>query len=228
MQSNDLTNKVTNDSSLPLTKLQLMQATDCTASNADKYLQFIKGACKAFEINTQLRLAAFLSQIGHESGNLSAVVENLNYSKEGLHATWPNRFPTVDSATVYHRNPIRIANRVYANRMGNGDESTGDGFMYRGRGLIQLTGKEMYQRLSDEFNEDFVKNPDLLLTPIWCCISAAWYWNDKKLNELADDANTLLITRRINGGTNGLADRKRRYAKALIALKDFNAGVTDI
>lgn len=221
MQYKNLPKTITEDSSLPLTKEQLMQATNCSSDNADKYLQFIKGACKAFDINSQLRLAAFLAQIGHESNNLSAVVENLNYSKEGLNATWPNRFPTVESAVPYHRNPVRIANRVYANRMGNGDESSGEGFLYRGRGLIQLTGKEMYRRLSNEFGVDFVGNPDLLLQPVWCALSAAWYWNDKQLNDLADNSDLLIITKRINGGTKGMLDRKERYDKALVALADF-------
>lgn len=221
MQSNDLHKRIAEDSSLPLTKQQLIASTNCSEANADKYLQFIKGACKAFDINSQLRLAAFLAQIGHESNNLSAVVENLNYSKEGLNATWPNRFPTVESAVPYHRNPVRIANRVYANRMGNGDESSGEGFLYRGRGLIQLTGKSMYQQLSQEFGVDFVSNPDLLLQPMWCAISAAWYWKLKDLNELADNGDTLVITKRINGGTHGLLDRKERYAKALVALDGF-------
>lgn len=209
------------DSSLPISKQQLIEATGCTESNADKYLEFIKGACKAFDITTKKRLSAFLSQIAHESASLSVVTENLNYSSGSLVRVWPKYFPTLEIANNYHRQPELIANRAYANRMGNGSESSGDGYKYRGRGFIQLTGKNNYKLISDYFGEDFVNNPDKLLEPMWCALSAAWFWWSNGLNELADKSDTLAISKKINGGYNGLEDRLDKYAKAEIALQNL-------
>lgn len=210
------------DSTLPLSIEQLQLACGATKANAQKYIEFLKGACKAFDINNERRLAAFFAQIGHESAGLSRTVENLNYSKGGLLNVFKKYF-TDETAALYAHKPERIANRVYANRMGNGDESSGDGFRYRGRGFIQLTGKFNYSKISEYFGEDFVKNPDLLLEPVWMALAAAWFWSINDLNQLADNGDTLVITKRINGGTHGLLDRTNRYDTAVAALVGTDA-----
>ena len=178
---------------------------------------------KAFDIVTENRISAFLAQIGHESGSLSSISENLNYSASILIRQWPRHFPTEAFAQGYHRQPQKIANRAYANRMGNGTEASGDGWKYRGRGLIQLTGKNNYILLSEYFGEDFVGNPDMLLQPVWCCLSAGWYWETNSLNKLADVNDIIAISKRINGGVNGLQDRIVRYDKAREIFKGFDA-----
>lgn len=200
-----------------------MQATNCSLLHAAKYLQVIRGACKAFDITTENRLSAFLSQIAHESGNLAFTSESLNYSASSLMRVWPRYFPTEEIALAYERKPMAIANRAYANRMGNGDEASGEGWKYRGRGFIQLTGKDNVRAASEFFKEDFLDNPDKLTEPVWCALTAAWFWKINGLNELADQRDTLKITSRINGGTNGLADRLQRFEKASVALNGFDA-----
>lgn len=158
-------------------------------------------------INTPLRLAHFMAQIHHESG-LKPISENLNYSAQGLLSTFKKYF---DAKTVneYQRKPEKIANKVYANRMGNGNEQSGEGWKYRGRGFIQITGKENYFKLANDTDLDCLKNPDLLLQEPNAMISAIWFWKVNKLNALADADNIEAITKRINGGLNGLADRKQ-------------------
>ena len=208
-------------STLPLTLEQFKVSTSSNQFNAEKYYPFVLGACKAYGIDTRNRLAAFLSQIGHESANLSRVEENLNYSAQGLMRTWPRRFPTLESAQPYHRNPQMIANKVYANRMSNGNEASGDGWRYRGRGLKQLTGKYNYMLLSKEFGTDFVANPELLIHPVWCAISACWFWSTNNCNSFADAQDIEGLTRRINGGLIGIDDRKARFKIALSALADY-------
>lgn len=203
---------------LTLDKFRL--ATESTQFNAEKYYPFIEGACLLHAIDTKLRLAAFLSQIGHESGSLSTVSENLNYSAIGLSKTWPKRFPTIKAAEPYHRNPEKIANKVYANRMDNSDESSGDGWRYRGRGLKQLTGKYNYKKASQGLGVDLVNNPDLLLHPLWAVLSAAWFWAENDCNVYADKGDIVNLTKKINGGTIGLDDRLRRYKIALKVLED--------
>lgn len=210
------------DSSIPLTLEQFKQATGANQFNAEKYYPFVQGACKAFGITTKLRLAAFLSQIGHESGNLARIEENLNYSAQGLVNTWPKRFPNLKSAQAYHRNPQKIANKVYANRMSNGDEASGDGWRYRGRGLKQLTGKYNYGLLSKAFGVDFVAEPELLLHPVWASLSACWFWETNGCHIFADKGDIIGLTKRINGGLIGIEDRQKRFKVALEALKDYN------
>lgn len=210
------------DSSIPLTLEQFKQATGANQFNAEKYYPFVQGACKAFGITTKLRLAAFLSQIGHESGNLARIEENLNYSAQGLVNTWPKRFPNLEAAQDYHRNPQKIANKVYANRMSNGDEKSGDGWRYRGRGLKQLTGKYNYGLLSKAFGVDFVAEPELLLHPVWAALSACWFWETNGCHSFADKGDIIGLTKRINGGLIGIEDRQKRFKVALEALKDYN------
>ena len=192
-----------------------------TDSLVDVYYDDILTGCSKFDINTDKRLSAFFAQIGHESANLSRVEENLNYSAERLMQVWPTRFPDRTTAELYARKPQMIANVVYANRMGNGGKETGDGWKYRGRGLIQITGKRNYERLSEYFNVDFVEEPELLLEPKWSVLSATWFWvygASTNLNIFADREDVVTITKRINGGVHGLTDRMRRYTDCLKIL----------
>ena len=167
-----------------------------------------------YKVNTLLRLSHFLAQCGHESANFRAVKENLNYSAEGLNKTFKKYFPTLESAKDYARQPERIASKVYANRMGNGNEASKDGFKYLGRGFIQLTGKANYLEFDKSVSEDIMANPELVATK-YPLASAAWFWNKNGLNEIADkgatDAVVKLITKRVNGGTIGLADRIQHF-----------------
>ena len=165
-----------------------------------------------YQVNTPLRLAHFFAQIDHESG-LKPIEENLNYSAEGLGKTFKKYFPSVAIAYNYARKPELIANLVYANRMGNGNNQSGDGYRYRGRGFIQITGKFNYQKLSKDTNLDYTGTPDLLLTEADAMLSALWFWNDKKLNLLADKDDILKVTKIINGGKNGLEHRQELLEK---------------
>jgi putative chitinase len=200
---------------IPLTAEYLMAATGANRENAEKFLPFIQGACKAYDITTPKRVAGFLSQIGHESGGLAMLEENLNYKAETLMRVWPKRFPTLEFAQQFARNPQKIANSVYANRMGNGDEASGEGWKYRGRGLKQLTGKDNYTAFSKAIGTDFVADPDLLLQPVNAALSAGWFWSANNLNALADNGDVPGMTKRINGGTLGLEQRQALYAKAM-------------
>ena len=196
---------------------QLVAILGCSQALESKYLDPINAACTKFNINTMLRLAAFIAQVGHESGRLATTVENLNYSADGLVKTWPSRF-TAASAAAVARQPQKIANIVYASRMGNGNEASGDGWKYRGRGLIQVTGKSNYDAYSQASGFNAVANPDALAEAVHASMSAGWFWDSKGLNPYADRSDFLTITKRINGGTNGQADRELLYKKAIIVL----------
>lgn len=167
-----------------------------------------------YNITQPLRLAHFLAQIAHESGNFSAVRENLNYSADGLLKTFPKYFKDKATADAYARNPEKIASRVYANRIGNGDEASKDGWNYRGRGYIQLTGKANYKSFSDFIKEDCVANPDLVATK-YPMDSAIWFFDKNSLWQICDrgatDEVVTAVTRRVNGGTHGLADRISKF-----------------
>jgi len=176
-----------------------------------KLQQKYKTLFEKYELNTSLRIAHFMAQIEHESG-LKPISENLNYSKSRLVEVFGKYFMGVNT-TLYEKQPERIANRVYANRMGNGDEASGEGFLYRGRGFLQITGKETYFRLANDTDIDCLKNPDLLLEEANAMISALWFWNLKGLNALADKDDIISITKRINGGLNGLEHRKELLLK---------------
>jgi len=173
-----------------------------------------------FNINTKLRLAGFLAQCSHESLDFSVLVENLNYSTDALLRVFPKYFKTTDDAATYARNPRMIASRVYANRMGNGPEESGDGWTFRGRGLIQVTGKNNYTDASLAIFNDYsaVSTPEIFATPIGAVQSACWFWQTHGCNELADAGDNIALTKRINGGTHGLDDRQARYQKALSIL----------
>jgi putative chitinase len=174
---------------------------------------------RRYEINTPLRQAAFIGQCAHESANFKTLEENLNYSAEGLMKIWPSRFPTLEAAQPYHRNPEKIANRVYGGRMGNGTEETGDGWLYHGRGLIQLTGKDNYRMAGDALEMDFLHSPDYVLVPKYAALTAGWFWNKRGLNKEADAQDYTAMTRKINGGVIGLDDRIKHINHALEALK---------
>jgi putative chitinase len=174
-----------------------------------------KSLFEKYELNTSLRIAHFMAQIDHESG-LKPISENLNYSSIGLVNTFSKYFGEGKMLSFgYAHKPEKIANRVYANRMGNGDENSGEGWKYRGRGFIQITGKENYHRLSNDTDLDCLKNPDLLLEEPNAMLSALWFWNLKGLNALADKNDIILITKRINGGLNGIEHRKELLKKYL-------------
>jgi putative chitinase len=185
---------------------------------ADEWLDLLNVAMQRFNINTPKRMAAFIGQCAHESANFAMLTENLNYRMESLVRVWPRHFPTLDVAAQYHRKPEQIANRAYANRMGNGPEASGDGWKFRGRGLIQLTGKDNYQLASDALRVDLVANPDAVTEPAMAAMTAAWFWNKRGLNELADNGDNETISRRINGGTHGMDDRLQRTDIALALL----------
>ncbi|CAG1022722.1 Autolytic lysozyme [Patescibacteria group bacterium] len=173
----------------------------------------IPACAEKFKINTALRLAHFLAQCGHESAGFKTTQENLNYSADGLNKIFGKYFKTV-SAESYARQPEKIASRVYANRMGNGDEASKEGWKYRGRGYIQLTGKSNYTEFDKFVDDDIVENPDLVASN-YALLSAAWYWNSRSLNTSADkgasDAVVTEITKKVNGGTIGLADRTKHF-----------------
>ena len=164
-----------------------------------------------YGLTTKLRLSHFLAQIEHESG-LKPIAENLNYSESGLLKIFKDYF-TEAEAKEFARKPQMIANRVYASRMGNGDESSGEGWKYRGRGFIQLTGKDNYRKLTKDTNIDYVNHPDLLLNEADAMIAALWFWNMKGLNKYADLDDIKTITKKINGGYNGLDHRQELLDK---------------
>lgn len=169
-----------------------------------------------YQINTPKRMAHFLAQCGHESGGFRTFVENLNYSADGLLKTFPKYF-TKELATAYARKPELIANRVYASRMGNGDEKSGDGWKYRGRGAIQLTGKNNYTAFDKDVSDNILANPDLVASR-YALESAGWFWNTNGLNRIADNGDVTAVTRRVNGGTHGLADRQKRFDQLIKLL----------
>jgi len=173
-----------------------------------------------YDIDTPKRVAAFMAQCGHESGGFTLMQENLNYSAKGLRGTFGKYFPNDEVAKLYERKPQMIANRVYGNRMGNGDEASGEGWYFRGRGIIQITGKNNYTKCSQSLFESnvLVENPDLLLESEYAIHSACWFWSAARLNELADIGDMKTMTKRINGGYIGLEDRIHHYNHAIEIL----------
>lgn len=202
-----------------LTPSNFQKATGVTDAQRDMWFPRISASMAAFGITTGLRQAHFLAQVGHESAGFTKTEEGLNYSENALTAMFGKRI-TPAQANAYGRNAAHPANQkmiasiIYANRNGNGDVASGDGFRYRGRGLIQITGKANYAALNGQLSADVVANPDLLKEPMQAAMSAAAWWKNHGLNELADSDDVTRITRVINGGTNGLEDRKSRLIKA--------------
>ena len=171
-----------------------------------------------FGILTPNQQAAFIGQCSHECGHFRILEENLNYRAATLMKLWPKRFPTLEIANAYAGNPKKIANMVYANRMGNRDESSGDGYRFRGRGCIQLTGHANYFHAGKALGVDFVMEPDLVATPKYAAMTAGWFWKTHGCNEVAESADWLKLTKKINGGTIGLEDRIAHTKQALEAL----------
>lgn len=173
-----------------------------------------------YNINSPLRISHFLAQVTHESNDFKVLKENLNYSQSGLLSVFRKYF-TPEQALAYARKPEKIANRVYANRLGNGDEASGDGWKYRGRGAIQVTGKTNYMKCSLYlFNDErLLTNPDKLLEPKYAILSACWYWRTNNLNTWCDNNDIYTLTRRINGGLNGIEDRKKRFDRIYSIFK---------
>ena len=180
-----------------------------------------KSLLEEYEINTPKRVAAFLAQCGHESGGFVFVTENLNYSASGLQRVFPKYFPTMEVAKQYERNAKKIASRVYADRMGNDDEASGDGFKFRGRGILQLTGKNNYFWFAASLEITPEQAVDYLETFEGAAQSACWFWSENKLNRFVDADDFKGLTRAINGGYIGLEDRKHHYE---IALNMFDSG----
>ena len=171
-----------------------------------------------YGIDTIKRQSAFLGQCMHESNNFKTLEENLNYSAGSLMRVWGSRFPDASTAEKYANNPQAIANKVYGGRADLGNTEEGDGWHFHGRGVIQLTGRSNYQVCGDALGQPFTKQPDLLLDPKWACMSAGWFWNKRGLSALADDEQWETMTRRINGGLNGLDDRINKIHKAMDIL----------
>lgn len=202
---------------MPITEQQLLQMLPNAGPRVGVFVPALNRAMMRWKIDSWIRQAAFLAQVGHESGQLRSLVENLNYSAEALVRTWPNRF-TPQAAGAYARQPEKIANKVYGGRMGNGPEASGDGWRFRGRGLLQVTGRSNYRAAGEGLGLPLEAQPELLEQAEHAAQSAAWWWAAHGLNDLADKGEFLTITKRINGGTNGLADRQALYERALKVL----------
>jgi len=181
-----------------------------------KWAEPLQAVFDKYGMNTPIRQASFIGQCQHESNNFKTLEENLHYSAAGLMRVWPSRFPSADVANQYANNPEKIANKVYAGRMGNTEE--GDGWAYHGRGLIQLTGRDNYKNCGDALGLALITNPELLAMPKGAALSAGWFWGKRGLNELADVKDFETMTKRINGGTLGLDDRIAKINKALEVL----------
>lgn len=192
--------------------------------NPQEWHESLSEVLPQYNITDILRVSAFIAQCAHESGGFTTLTENLNYSAQGLMGIFKKYFPTQDLANAYARQPEKIANRVYGGRMGNGPEASGEGWKFRGRGLIQLTGKDNYRRCSEYLFEDWtlLEVPDCLTQPYYALHSACWFWSANKLNALADAQDLRMMTKRINGGFIGLEDRVKHYNHALEVLQDLH------
>lgn len=204
----------------PIT-LSLLEALGVRHAHAQRFLAHLRIAARAYDIDTSpRRVAAWLATLAHESARFSTLVENLNYSAEGLAATWPARYaditgqPTATAVRIARR-PETIANLTYANRLGNAGPESGDGWRYRGRGLIQITGRDNYARVGRALALDLLNAPDRLEDPYIAAMASAWWWADAGCNALADTGDLAAVTRVVNGGLTGLDDRLRLYAAAL-------------
>jgi putative chitinase len=184
----------------------------------EQWADALNATFERFDISTPTRQAAFIGQCGHECGNFRVLEENLNYRAETLMKLWSKRFPTIEIANQYAKNPKKIANMVYSNRMGNRDENSGDGYRFRGRGCIQLTGSANYFHAGQSCGVDFVMEPDLVATPQYAALTAGWFWDTHKLNQFADVRDYKTMTKKINGGFIGLDDRIKHINEALQVL----------
>jgi len=197
--------------------LELLQKMIPGNKNTQHWFDALSKFLPDYEINTPHRIASFMAQCIHESGNFTAIKENLNYKAETLTKIWPKYFPA-DVAVEYAHHAEKIANRAYANRMGNGPEESGDGYKYCGRGLIQLTGHDNYQAFADSIETSLDDLPAYMETFEGCVQSACWFWENNNLNALADAGDILHMTKKINGGTLGLEDRTKHYNEIMHLL----------
>lgn len=189
--------------------------------NVEQLTQSLNDVLPKYDINTRDRIAYFISQTIHESAQYTILVEGLNYSAQGLMKTWPKRFPSLAVATPYARNQEKIANKVYADRMGNGSESSGDGWKYRGRGAIMLTGKDNYSRFAKSIDKSLDETVAYCTTIEGSLAAGCWFWTVNKLNRFADSADFTGLTKAINGGIIGINERKEIYASAISALTNL-------
>jgi putative chitinase len=184
------------------------------------YVEPLNTVAQYYEMTANpARLAGFLAQTAHESGGFTAIKENLNYSAKGLMGIFKKYFPTEELAKQYERKPEKIANRVYGNRMGNGPEESGDGYRFCGRGLIQLTGRQNYTKLAEDLGISIEETVAYLETPNGAVSSAGWFWDNNNLNQYCDKGDFVTLTKRINGGTIGLADRQHHFDEAMHYLQ---------
>lgn len=197
----------------------LVQCKICDQGAAQKWAPYLQASAEKFHIDTPQRVAGWLAQCAHESNNFRDLTENMNYSADGLLKTFPKYFNKLESG-MYARKPEKIANRVYANRMGNGPEASGDGWKYRGRGLIGLTGKTNYRIFGKDVGQEdeVLGDPDKLVLPKYAALSAGWFWATNGLNQLADAKDIVGMSKRVNGGTIGLDHRKQLYTQICKAL----------
>jgi len=203
-----------------VTAAQLVEAFDLDEDAANEIVGPLNEAMEEFEITTPAQQAMFLAQCCHESGHFQRTTENLNYSADGLNRIFPKYFKNAGrDAQQFHRQPEKIANVVYASRMGNGDTASGDGWRFRGRGYIQLTGRANYTACAEDLEYDIVNNPDYLETPEGAARSAAWFWWQNDLNNFADKHDIVGCTKRVNGGTIGLEERKELWEAAYEIFK---------
>ncbi|MEW8279191.1 MAG: glycoside hydrolase family 19 protein [Candidatus Thiodiazotropha sp.] len=206
------------------TRVEMLKEMGVSSTDAEQYIDDLELTLPKYGIaNSKVRLAHFFSQVLHESGCMRYDMENLNYSAKALRTVFGKYFKTKRQAEGYARQPEKIANKVYANRMGNGAESSGDGWRYRGRGLIQLTGKNNYRAFAKWIGDDrIIDDPDLVASE-YAVHSAVFYWDKNNLNRIADKDDVVRMTKRINGGTNGLAHRTELLTKAkgLLAMLDL-------
>jgi predicted chitinase len=209
------------------TRVEMLQEMGVSNDDAEQYIDQFELVLPKFGIaDSRQRLAHFFAQILHESGCLHFDMENLNYSADALLKVFPKHFRTREEAEAFARKPEKIANRVYANRMGNGNEASGDGWKYRGRGLIQLTGKDNYEAFAKWADDPrIVDDPDLVSSE-YAVQSAVYFWDSRHLNTLADNDDVVGLTKRINGGTNGLAHRRELLNKAMGLLAMLGLGAT--
>lgn len=218
-----------------ITEDLLVSTGCCDAVMAKQWVEPLNQTCEKFGIDTPARVAGFLAQTAHESAGFKTLTENLNYSADGLANTWPNRYAKIgennkyvrdanaryvpnDLAIRIQRQPERIANNAYANRMGNGDEASGDGWKYRGRGLIQLTGKDNYAGFTLECDNEALIYPELVGQTVLGAQAAGWFWRRNQVNQFCDAMDIEGMTRRVNGGTVGLAHRRQLWLKLCEAL----------
>lgn len=194
------------------------RAADIPPDLAARWHPHVMEAASRFDFMAPSRLAMWIAQCGHESASFRRVEENLNYRASQLRAVWPRRFPTEEKALAFAHQPERIANHVYAGRLGNGPEASGDGWRFRGRGLVQVTGRSNYRACGAALGLDLEDAPELLATDLYAALSAGWFWDSRGLNGFADRGDVEGATKRINGGLTGLTDRRARYERAAEAL----------